>query len=149
MEKLRQCNLGIDIAEPLVHNGHIGDFEMTATDKHECDNCGGIFTVEQLLPIDEMDWGQLLKRIQPGSIVPSGECPSCGALCYIEYIKDKRVGSSQALMVAAPEMYEALDNLVSFIDEHEDWWLSGTDVDSTEALFLNRARNVLSRVQAT
>ena len=50
---------------------------------HECDNCGKVSASKEILSIDDMDWGQLLKRIEPGGIVPSGECPDCGALCYL------------------------------------------------------------------
>ena len=45
--------------------------------RHECDNCGHLWTYDQLKPIVD-----LLERIEPGSEVPIGECPDCGALCY-------------------------------------------------------------------
>ncbi len=44
---------------------------------HKCDNCMGEFYDPQLNPIQ--DYGQ---RVEPGGVVPSGECPNCGALCY-------------------------------------------------------------------
>ena len=45
--------------------------------KHRCDNCGEIWKADELEGIENLD-----NRVDPGSIVPSGECPECGALCY-------------------------------------------------------------------
>ena len=47
--------------------------------KHLCDNCGKTFVEKKLKEIKD-----LLQRVEPGRIVPSGECPECGALCYPE-----------------------------------------------------------------
>ena len=47
--------------------------------KHLCDNCGQTFAGKKLKQIKD-----LLQRVEPGGIVPSGECPECGALCYPE-----------------------------------------------------------------
>jgi predicted RNA-binding Zn-ribbon protein involved in translation (DUF1610 family) len=44
--------------------------------KHVCDNCGWKGT-----KADEID--NIEQRIDAGSEVPSGQCPKCGALCYI------------------------------------------------------------------
>ena len=44
---------------------------------HRCDNCGEIWKADELGKIENLD-----NRVDPGSIVPSGECPECGALCY-------------------------------------------------------------------
>jgi hypothetical protein len=46
----------------------------------ECGNCEwkGRPTIElQAVP-------DLAQRLDPGSVVPSGECPKCGALCYLQ-----------------------------------------------------------------
>ena len=45
---------------------------------HECDNCGKIFHDNELDVIEDLD-----SRVDPGGEVPSGECPVCGALCYL------------------------------------------------------------------
>jgi hypothetical protein len=42
-----------------------------------CDNCGGEFWNKRLHEIDD-----LAQRLDPGGVVPSGQCPACGALCY-------------------------------------------------------------------
>ena len=46
--------------------------------KHECDNCGGIYSEAEMLEIQHLE-----QRIDTGGIVPSGECPNCGCLCYL------------------------------------------------------------------
>lgn len=45
--------------------------------EHGCDNCGEVFGGEDISPIENF-----FQRVEPGGIVPSGECPKCGALCY-------------------------------------------------------------------
>lgn len=45
---------------------------------HVCDNCKW----KGMTPMPVTD---LEKRTEPGGLVPSGECPECGALCYPEY----------------------------------------------------------------
>ena len=44
-----------------------------------CQNCGEKFRDDQL---EEIGSGGFWERVQPGDIVPSGECPNCGALCH-------------------------------------------------------------------
>ena len=52
---------------------HRGD-----TMTHTCDNCGKVYD-----DTDDLNTAENLNmRLEPGSIVPSGECPECGALCY-------------------------------------------------------------------
>jgi hypothetical protein len=42
-----------------------------------CDDCGRVWPVEGL-----KEPARLSERLDPGGIVPSGECPECGALAY-------------------------------------------------------------------
>lgn len=47
----------------------------------QCDNCGLIIdddTEMQMNPIRDLE-----QRIEPGGVVPAGECPECGALMYL------------------------------------------------------------------
>lgn len=46
--------------------------------KSKCDNCGWIGEPTFLLH----EVSNLLQRVEPGGIVPSGECPQCDCLCY-------------------------------------------------------------------
>lgn len=49
---------------------------------HRCDNCENEHTDDEL---DETypDITDLGQRTSPGGQIPSGTCPSCGALCYL------------------------------------------------------------------
>ncbi len=44
---------------------------------HECDSCPWAGPAAELAPIADLH-----RRVDPGGIVPSGECPKCGALAY-------------------------------------------------------------------
>lgn len=45
----------------------------------KCDNCG--WTGDMIPDLSEIPY--LAERLDPGSIVPAGECPDCRALVYI------------------------------------------------------------------
>ena len=48
---------------------------------NQCDNCNWRGTDEQLgLPLSEIR--HLAERLDPGGIVPAGECPECGCLAH-------------------------------------------------------------------
>ncbi len=47
-----------------------------------CDNCRALFKGEGKLATVFPDIPDLLSRIEPGGMVPAGECPDCGALVY-------------------------------------------------------------------
>lgn len=47
----------------------------------KCDNCNKQFLIEEL----KKQWPEiphLVERLDPGGVVPHGECPDCGALVY-------------------------------------------------------------------
>jgi hypothetical protein len=44
---------------------------------YRCQNCDARWTEDDLLPITNIE-----ERVLPGEIMPSGECPGCGALCH-------------------------------------------------------------------
>ena len=48
--------------------------------KHVCDNCKGLFESSEIGGMET----NLHLRTEPGGVVPSGECPKCGALVYPE-----------------------------------------------------------------
>jgi hypothetical protein len=48
---------------------------------HKCDNCGAVFD-DDSLPKTLFEVNHLAERLDPGSVVPSGEC-ACGALTYL------------------------------------------------------------------
>jgi hypothetical protein len=48
-----------------------------------CDNCGKVWDEEQVEnSLENGGIDKLLERIEPGGMVPFGECPECGALVY-------------------------------------------------------------------
>src|SRR5439155_14436990 len=51
-----------------------------AIPKCECDNCGAIWDDTDVDPISDL-W----ERVDPGGVMPSGQCPDCGALCYPQW----------------------------------------------------------------
>jgi hypothetical protein len=79
-ERIEKCE---EIAEALKVSGgdghwrdmmiQLGEFVQD----QECDNCGMSWSKNQLKDIRDYN-----VRVSPGEIVPSGECPECGALCH-------------------------------------------------------------------
>ncbi|MEB3022938.1 MULTISPECIES: hypothetical protein [Mycolicibacter] len=50
-----------------------------ASQQYECGNCALILgDEEQMNEIRDLE-----QRIDPGGVVPAGECPECGALMYV------------------------------------------------------------------
>ena len=43
-----------------------------------CDNCGKVTSMIDLEMITDIE-----ERLDPGGIIPAGECPECGALAYV------------------------------------------------------------------
>lgn len=48
---------------------------------NHCDNCNWTGPDEEL-NVEFPDIPDLMERIEPGGVVPSGECPACECLCY-------------------------------------------------------------------
>lgn len=64
--------------------GHIRQEEARAmhkADLHSCANCEMLWKSEELEEITHGIW----ERVQPGEIMPSGECPNCTCLCHPIY----------------------------------------------------------------
>lgn len=69
-EVLRCATLGKAVGEARADA--LGRFEL-----HQCDNCGKVLASENLVTAKNLGM-----RSSPGGVIPSGECPDCGALCY-------------------------------------------------------------------
>ena len=52
-------------------------FDVEPDSQHRCDNCGWVGRGDELDPICD-----LVQRLTPGGVVPSGQCPKCQALAY-------------------------------------------------------------------
>lgn len=59
----------------------MSESSKTKTQTVECANCGDTFEQDEIHPLEEVV--DLNLRLDPGSEVPAGECPHCGALCYL------------------------------------------------------------------
>jgi hypothetical protein len=69
-----------------------------------CGNCAKVWPVERLRPVVD-----LLRRLEPGDVFPSGECPECGALA-IPY---------QQALWAGPKLVREPDGLAAL---RSYWW---------------------------
>jgi len=47
---------------------------------HVCADCGASFPEGKPLQPIERFW----ERVEAGDVVPSGQCPECGGLCYLQ-----------------------------------------------------------------
>jgi hypothetical protein len=47
-------------------------------DESECHNCSAVLHRGNMKEISNLG-----ERVEPGSIMPSGQCPHCGGLCYL------------------------------------------------------------------
>ena len=52
---------------------------------HQCDNCRKTWWLRDLDGIEDF-----FQRVEAGSVVPSGQCPGCRALCYPR-VSDKNI----------------------------------------------------------
>jgi len=120
-------------------SNHI-DFRLRLNGKHRCDNCGALFDGQEVKPIQD-----LFQRIEPGGVVPSGECPACGTLCYPVAVKEETDNCACTQLRAALECAfptdDDLDWLVTaFQREHPnpDIWIR-QHVEDAGARFIARA----------
>lgn len=49
--------------------------------KTVCQNCELEADEDEIIPLEQVE--DLLLRIQPGEVVPAGECRACGALVHL------------------------------------------------------------------
>ncbi len=75
-----------------------------------CEDCDWTGTLADVDPIADIE-----QRISPGEIVPAGECPECGTLCYISE-PDEWTIQAQRNKLAAER-----DKLLSVIGALLDW----------------------------
>jgi hypothetical protein len=54
--------------------------------EHFCDNCGRVWRTKDLKHTFP-DIPDMTERLEPGNEIPSGECPHCGALTYVDRTK--------------------------------------------------------------
>ncbi len=72
---------------------------------YKCDNCGKTqYSINSLSKIADFSL-----RTEPGNEIPAGECPECGALCYI-------VKSVDYLREAAPDLLEVCEEMLEILN---------------------------------
>jgi hypothetical protein len=116
-----------------------------AANEHRCDNCKQHFAEEDLInPIPDLQ-----ERLEPGSIVPSGECPLCGALCYPvnepgHYQGAKETADTINALTQQPTtgLFETFKNLLIGCGES---WLDDDGVD--EQVCESMARQLVAEVE--
>ena len=90
--------------------------------KHICDDCGKRWTLQEVVEAKEM-----IQRVDPGGIMPSGQCPECGALCYPtdQYPHGKGIG------IVGKTVYVALTSG----NYGQDIFIHSTEEGLTKALY--------------
>ena len=86
--------------------------------KGKCDNCEEEF----LLPDDRIDLekvDKLATRLYPGSEVPVGECPACGALCYLMDLKQTLRQRLADIQVVACNVTMQADEMLDRLDDEQ------------------------------
>lgn len=112
-----------------------------------CDNCGHTESAETIRPIHECK--DVEQRIDPGSVVPAGECSKCG--CFTYYQQRGQSGLA-ALPPGAQEAIAACRTLVDAYgtdDDGDGSSVEWSDVDAAyysavEALRACRAQGLLA-----
>lgn len=122
---------------------------MTKPTKHICGNCGLSFTDKEVVPLNQVK--ALGQRLDPGSEVPSGECPNCNAFCYrreqpvkggalvkitldVEYPKLDMTGDDLALALEDHVRRAVGDGLLAAHDAVPIQWGHTVDVNDGETL---------------
>jgi len=85
-------------------------FSMLVTaGMHECGNCGKVHPAKDLMEIKD-----LFERVFPGEVMPSGECPACGALCHP--VKGVKVAKGKAFHWKATVRRTAIREAQVFVE---------------------------------
>jgi hypothetical protein len=91
----------------------------------ECGDCDWAGPAGELLQASDLD-----ERLDPGSIVPAGECPKCGSLAYYTDEAAPEWTSQRKEVVLAARNAELLDALTGLLAATEDEERGADDVDA-------------------
>ena len=75
---LFNSQMGFEEVSPLQNSGK--SMHEHSSSVHACASCGQTYPPEQPLQPIEHFW----QRVEAGDVVPSGQCPDCGGLCYLK-----------------------------------------------------------------
>ena len=87
--------------------------------KYVCQNCDGIFKARELKEITD-----IFERVDPGEVMPAGECPNCGALCHNEapiFVTMDGGIVQDVINLPAGTAYEVIDWEWLKEDTHDAW----------------------------
>lgn len=74
----------------------------TPTDR--CQNCD--WTTEDTADLCQI--GDIFQRVQPGDVMPDGECPECGGVCFEDEAKPTLQERHDALLAALEAAYQII-----------------------------------------
>lgn len=98
-----------------------------------CNQCGEEYGTDELLPVDN-----LLERVYAGEEMPAGECPDCGACCYL--IRELRTFEvdAQAMRDLIQAARSAMAERRWKVDrcQESDEWLIGYNDAMSDALMI-------------
>lgn len=85
----------------------------------ECGSCSKCWPIEGLTEAKNLSM-----RTEPGQEIPAGECPDCGALCYIIKQPGEREAAAVALaaLLAAAEIIKTARRYFPKAIKHRDKW---------------------------
>lgn len=76
-----------------------------------CDCCDWFGPMQDLrAQLEEVEYP--LERLEPGSIVPAGECPECGAFAYIDDGEQRLRDASMGLLCSLQSCAEMLEEML-------------------------------------
>ena len=86
--------------------------------KCKCDNCGDELPQHDLKKIYNLE-----RRVDPGKIVPAGECPKCGAMSYpmIEPVRILWGVGKQSVNIWQFDSESEKQGFLDALDEHDGW----------------------------
>ena len=104
----------------------------TKSDIAKCEDCEKEYDLNGTEIIPLCDVKHLFERLDPGGIVPAGECPECRSLCYLKrraieiFMRWGEVDKAEERPVTQHE-FDSLSEVSAFLEGvcEADGWLSG------------------------
>ena len=79
---------------------------------YTCQNCGEDWAEASLLEVSDV-----YERVQPGDVMPDGECPECGGVCFAKETPEE--DAAERVRRAGPELLAALEEYVAYFDDYD------------------------------
>ncbi len=85
----------------------------------QCQNCEAVLRESEMVPLEDVK--DLLERVAPGEVMPSGECKKCGALAHKvpdrDVMKDYQFTITATIVKTAVFRDDARDKLKEELDD--------------------------------